>query len=39
VVDELDVRAGLAARERHSQRVEDQVGAHARRELPTDHAA
>ena len=36
VMDEVDVGAGLAARQRHPQGVEDEVGAHVRRELPAD---
>src|SRR2546430_14527252 len=36
VVDELDVGAGAAQPERHLERVEHEVGAHVRRELPAD---
>ena len=36
VVDEVDVGAGLATRERHPQGIEDEIGAHVRRELPAD---
>jgi hypothetical protein len=36
VVDQLDVGAGAAPVKRHSQRVEDEVGAHVRGELPAD---
>jgi hypothetical protein len=39
VVHERDVGAGAAPAERHPQRVEDQGGAHVRRELPAHHAA
>jgi hypothetical protein len=39
VGDQLDVGAALASRERHPQRVEDERGAHVRRELPADDAA
>jgi len=38
VVHQLDVGAGLAARERHPQCVEDEVGAHVAGELPADDA-
>jgi hypothetical protein len=38
-MDELDVGAGSAARERHAQRIEDEVGAHVARELPADDPA
>jgi hypothetical protein len=33
---EREVRAGLARRERHPQRVEHEIGPHVRRELPAD---
>jgi len=36
---ELDVGAGPALVERHPQRVEHEVGAHVRSELPADDAA
>jgi hypothetical protein len=36
VVDQLEVGAGPAAVERHLERVEDEVGAHVRGELPAD---
>jgi hypothetical protein len=36
VVDQLDVGAGTAPTERHSQRVEDEVGEHVACELPAD---
>ena len=37
--DEPEVSAGPAGAQRHPERVEDEVGAHVRRELPADHAA
>src|SRR3954451_18605540 len=37
VMDQLDVGAGVATRERHAQRVEHEIGAHVTRELPADH--
>jgi hypothetical protein len=39
VVHEFDVGAGAATRERHPQRVKDEVGAHVPRELPADDPA
>src|SRR5204862_231592 len=36
VMDQLDVGAGAALSERHLERVEDEVRAHVRRELPAD---
>ena len=36
VVNELDVGAWLASRQRHPQRVEHEIGAHVARELPAD---
>jgi hypothetical protein len=39
VVDKFDVGAGLAARERHPQGIQDEVGAHVAGELPADHPA
>ena len=36
---ELDVGTVAPPRQRHAQGVEDQVGAHVRRELPADHAS
>jgi hypothetical protein len=39
VVDQRDVGAGRAQAERHPQRVGDELGAHARRELPADDLA
>jgi hypothetical protein len=39
VVNERDVGAGRALAERHPQRVEDEGGAHVRRQLPADDAA
>jgi hypothetical protein len=39
MVHELEIGTGLAARERHPQRVEHQVGAHVVRELPADDPA
>jgi tRNA-Thr(GGU) m(6)t(6)A37 methyltransferase TsaA len=39
VMDELDVGARLASRQRHTGRVEDERGAHVPSELPADHAA
>jgi hypothetical protein len=38
-MDQLDVGARLASRERHPQRVKDEIGAHVGRELPADDAA
>jgi hypothetical protein len=38
VMDEFDVGAPAPPRERHPQRIQDQVGAHVARELPADHA-
>jgi hypothetical protein len=38
-MNELDVRAVFSADERHPQRVEDEVGAHRRAELPADDPA
>jgi hypothetical protein len=35
----VDIGARLAPRERHPQRVEDQIGAHVGRQLPADQAA
>jgi len=39
VVDQLHVGAGPALVQRHPQRVEHEVGAHVRGELPADDAA
>jgi len=39
VMDELDVGAGAALRERHAQCVEDEIGAHVAGELPADDPA
>ena len=39
MVHELEVGARAALRERHPQCVEDKIGAHMARELPTDDAA
>jgi hypothetical protein len=38
-MDEVDVGAGPAVGERHSQRVENEIGAHVGRELPAHDAA
>jgi hypothetical protein len=37
VMDQRDVGAALAGRERHPQRVEHEIGAHVVRELPADY--
>ena len=39
VVNELEVGAALATRQRHPQRVENEVGAHRGGELPADNPA
>ena len=39
VMDQLDVGAGVATRERHPQRVEHEIGAHVAGELPADDPA
>ena len=39
VVHELDLVDPLGHGEGHPERVEDEVGAHVRRELPADHLA
>jgi len=36
VVHQVDVGAGPAPGERHAKRVEDEIGAHVRCELPAD---
>ena len=38
VMHELDISARRSSRHGHAQRVQDQVGAHMRGELPADHA-
>src|SRR5438445_3143665 len=38
-MDQLDIGAGAALAERHLERVEDEIGAHVRRELPADDLA
>ena len=39
VIDEFDGGARVAANQRHSQRVQDEVGAHVLREPPADNSA